>query len=292
MKIKIKNPHIIRWIKQLNVNLLLTLLSLISAGSTCTFTYFMWKSNEKMADVADHNLQMEKYRQTIVLSARFNNIYRDLNTKELDDMMIFQIWENPTKEFPDSLKIRYKIIKNQWEDLSDSTKIRKLMYNNAFTEIFGMLEEAMLLNKKKLLDLDYFNNFFYTVMGRLQETSKPTVSQIIDEQCRILKQGDIWEGYRYCQNYLLYEYIFAHLEQNDSIKPHNQESIIISKIFIKTNEFVKKGTKIITIKDSQDKIYTFYAKRDGIIDKILYSVNDTVHENDILVQIRPLEDID
>lgn len=195
--------------KSINTGLFLTAVSAISVCSTCLFTFFMWKANEKMADVTEHSLELEKYRQTIILCSRFNRIYRDLDTRNLNDMLQFQLWENPSKKFSDSIQLSYKKVKMVWEPLGVEEKINELMSNSAFYEVFGMFEDAMMLNKKGLLDMAYFNNFFSTVIERLEETTGPSVEQIIDKQCRISKRNDIWDGYKYCRDKLIYDLVYA-----------------------------------------------------------------------------------
>lgn len=138
------------------------------------------------------NFKLEKYRQTIELCKNFDDWYRYSREPRIDSLAtVFKKWEGTIPQ------------DSSWIGLSDSIKMEILKNSVSVNRVFHYFEEAKMLDKRNLLDDEYFYNFFYNFFVRLEKIKNPSVKQYIDAKRKHGGDDEIWDGYYHCRDVIL-----------------------------------------------------------------------------------------
>lgn len=220
------------------------------------------------------NLEMEKYRQTFQLCEKFNSMYRYYDKS--DTMIIdFKIWDKTPLTTIDSACCDVKNRINKWDNLSYEDKIIRLKSNIKLQQILGFFEDAKLLHRKKLLDREYFDNYFTMEIKRLQ-AADPSIENYINA---VKTREDIWDGYRYCCDNILTELIEI---------PDVADSVKIVKIYKKRNrQRVKKLEPIVKIRFADGRDTVLSANRDGKVYRVKVKKGNKYPGKTIVMEIIP-----
>ncbi len=268
---------------------------------TCLLSYLVWKSeqqsnyiNEQATESSNRintiNIELERYRQSILLCDKINELYNSFNTPEIDDMIEFKLWEMG-EEFDYTIfsginVFHVKKIAKQWQKMDKHERLEKLTKNTALKNLFYYFEDAMMLYHKDLLDNRYFDNYLSNIISRLESTQNPSVEEYIDTMCYHANRNDIWEGYRFCRDSILLEQVIIPRQSNSSLP-----STYISELNVTIGSWVQAGDCVAILKSHdykiKDKEYHLSIKRNGYVDKILVSTGEKVRDGQIIMEIRP-----
>lgn len=280
-------------------NSLPTIIMCITTIIACFMSYLVWESEERANYISERDsdfsnrintmsLELERYRQTIQLCDKINDLYKGFNASTNTDVVEFKIWEMGKNfecaSFSNISESRVRHIYNNWTALSDQQRLERLIQNSALKNLFYCFEDAMMLHQKGLLDNRYFDNYLSNVIDRIHSATNPTVDEFIDELCLIANRNDIWEGYRFCRDSIMLEPIIVATSGDISRKSY------VDKIFVSVGDTVKAGAEIFRLKNDEmtgDKFFTLCSTRNGIIDKLLTHQGDSVRVNQIIAEIRP-----
>lgn len=155
------------------------------------------------------NFEIEKIRQTMSLSQEFFNWFtynRDGITAN-SSLQNLKIWEGSLQD---------TVLKNNWLNLSDNERINELCNTPEAGKLFNFFEDAKVLHQKGLLDIEYFINFFYGPLRRLEKTSNPTVDTIIETTRIRYNNPYIYDGYYYCRDEILN--LYGNKRQRNSVE--------------------------------------------------------------------------
>ncbi len=206
----------------------LTVLMSIANSRMAEANDRMAEANDRMSYTENQAFVLARYQHTLDLCQKFRQVYDDV---EAFDRHEFKIWEYNDPEYSVELKKsnpQYKDleqIRHRWR-IADSTnmdevlesRIHYLMKNQYLQQMLLYFEEAKILHKKQLLDLDAFYNDFNGIVTRLKKTQYPSVGQYISHIRSASKRADrnlIWDGYYYCvDNIFPKDY---HLPQNGTV---------------------------------------------------------------------------
>lgn len=206
----------------------------------------MAESNDKMSISGDQSFILARYQHTFALCQRFDETYGDIKNIEHFE---YKIWEENDTDYEisvnknDPMYDTFRHIKERWA-VRDSTNGREilderisfLMNNNFFQQILQYFEEAKILHKKQLLDVDAFENDFVGVLYRLQNTTCPTIDEYIQHVRSLstrINKDKIWDGYYYClQNVITQNYRIPRTGK-------------INKIYVTPDKKVRKGDVLL-----------------------------------------------
>lgn len=262
-----------------------TVVSTISAIVMVFLTLLIWKTNNRVAAINEHALNMEKYRQTIKLCNEFNDWYRykkishqstDLPADSI--MLAFRIWEKNVvmKSDPAIAPIEKKM-----KEADSSQRMAFMTENLALQRILGYFEDAMMLHKKGLLDRDYFDDFFSSMVNRLEKTSEPSIHDYIRSMCTKTGRNDIWSGYAYCRDKILTE--------NLTIPASVPMGVIKDMKYRKGDRVKVTGKKgpVAILLQTQSKIDTLRPVRSGTVSGVHVKKGDIVSSHTIVMEIVP-----
>ncbi len=276
-----------------------TLFSVLSTVVMTYLTVMMSIANDRMAEandrMADSNDMMSisenqafvlaRYQHTFALCQRFGETYEDVENIERYE---YKIWEenDPEYEFnPNNKNFQdYRQIKERWA-VTDSTgmeaiqneRLQYLRNNSFFQQVLQYFEEAKILHKKKLLDVDAFENDLMGVMYRLHRTQYPSIDEYIQyiRSCSSrINKSEIWDGYYYCAQNIMSQYY--HLPQSGTIV----------KMFVTEGDKVKVGDKLLSYKLSgSDKEEILTAGQNGEIMALYVSPGEECDIKTFLLRI-------
>lgn len=214
--------------------------------------------------------EMEKYRQTISLCQEFNDWYR-YNNKADAELNTVKIWLDDVHNLDVTHSVR--LLKEDWDGLDGTEKLNKLKNSAAMQRLLGYFEDAKMLHKKGLLDLDYFDNFFGNLVHKMERTKSPYVMSYIENLCNSSNREDIWDGYVYCRNYLITQDITAPCRG------------LVTDLKIRKGQMIEDTSVIISIRDCNGKSHELRPAWKGRVEEVLVE-KDSVKANKILVKIR------
>lgn len=155
---------------------------------------------------SDSRIRIERYKQTINLCKDFNSWYDNYYVVETDTSLI------QVKQWDTSLPCNGEC---SWQSIPDSIKLMSLIKNPAAIKLFNYFEEAKMLDQKKLLDRDYFYNFFSSTMLKFKnKTKEPTVEEFLLFSRKYYKDEQVWDGFDYCMR------IVQNMEDEYESKPN------------------------------------------------------------------------
>lgn len=172
---------------------------LISAAVMGVLTVLTFMINKNALYVSERSFALEKYKQTIELCSTFNEWYRfseytsHTSNEEISMSELHEVWQWEGKESRDSL----------WNTLPAAERIDRLQNNRAMEKLLMQFEDAMMLDRRDLLDREYFYNFFISLFKRLETTQGPSIREFITYLCDINHDSEIWCGYYYCLNTIM-----------------------------------------------------------------------------------------
>jgi len=202
---------------------------------TIILTAFLWYSTEKSSQTNQENLILAKYTQTIDLCGKFNHWYRESNyiAKIMDrrhidkDLAYLHQWLGLLELVPenmdtdtnwrnwqimhgyDTISFKKNVLDEKGEKIGnkDTTVIvdKKVIFfanNHAIQKLFITLEDAKMMHKKDLLDIDYFKNFFEATIDRLIRAESPKTSDILS-YLRIRHNSTTYDAYEYCAKIIM-----------------------------------------------------------------------------------------
>ena len=145
------------------------------------------------------NFEIEKIKQTMFLQKEFFNwfTYHEDETGENSSLQNLKIWEGSLQD---------TVLKNNWLSLSDTIRINELCNNPEAAKLFNIFEDAKVLHQKGLLDVEYFINFVYSQIRRMEKASDPTIDTFIKTKRMQNNNPYIYDGYYYCRDVILYLY--------------------------------------------------------------------------------------
>ena len=257
-----------------------TYTSVFVAIISCIFSGLMWRANRDLAQFSNSTLSLERYGETIALCNSFNAAYRHYNLPSVADMVMFRLWEDPKVKIPNRLMPIRDSIDRVFSAMSKEEKMDALLESEAFDLIFGSFEQAAILHRKGLLDTDYFNCYYSALFGRLSTAQNPSLEEMLEYKRKKVGRDDIWNGYEYCKDNLLYDLIMV----PNSVP---KESAKVIKVYVQEGAVVSVGQKIMRVK-YLDKDVVYRSQINGVVNAINVKEGDSALGNMILVEIRPM----
>lgn len=218
----------------------------------------MAESNDRMSISGDQSFILARYQHTLALCQRFNETYGETQNINYYE---YKIWEENDIDYQIDAKrgplyrtrqqIRDRWVVPDSAELNQLTheRIHYLMNNDFFQQLLQFFEEAKILHKKQLLDVDAFENDFVGVLYRLQNTKYPTIDEFIQHVRSLsnrINRDKIWDGYYYCIQHVI--------TQNYVMPQHGT----IRKIYVSYGDNVRVGTVLLSYKpmgsDDEEKI--------------------------------------
>lgn len=287
-----------------NWNKVAAILNTIVISATtvvaCILSYLVYQSeeqsnfiNEKATESSNRinamNIELERYRQSIALCDKINELYQSFNTPELADMVEFKLWEMGD-DFDASIlsgirPSRVEAIVERWNRMDKAERMERLTKNTALKSLFYYFEDAMMLYRKDLLDSRYFDNYLSNIINRLETTRNPSVEEYIDTMCYRANRSDIWEGYRFCRDSILLEQIIIPRNSNMQLP-----STYVSQVTVTVGSWVEAGDCVAVLRSRDDGPAIerrLSVVRNGFVDKILAEPGDNVRDGQIIMEIRP-----
>lgn len=225
----------------------------------------MAESNDRMSVSGDHSFVLARYQHTFALCQRFNESYEDSGNI---DRLEYKMWEENNLDY--SLNINEAVyekslkIKDRWA-VADSARLEEyvqkrigyLMDNSFFQQMLSYFEEAKILHKKQLLDVDAFENDFVGILFRLSTTQYPTIDQYIQyvrSLSKRINKNTIWDGYYYCLNNII---------TRNYMLPRAGK---ICKVYVSSEDKVKTGDIILSYRPiGSDKEELIICGQNGVI---------------------------
>ena len=234
------------------------IVPIITAFTMAVFTILLWIATSESANESKKVVEMEKYRQTLLLCKDYRNWFVYETGLLKTDSLLFELkaWEGSLQD---------SIFKSRWIDMPDSIRLTELRDNISVRRLFSYFEDAMILHQKGLLDDTYFFNFFYNPFRRLEKTSEPEVDVYIESMRTEFQDSLIYEGYYYCRDKILDLYKGLNENQRnavDSVKKYkkitkeeyqNLFNISSAKSLMELNDLVEK--QIFATETVNDTIY-------------------------------------
>ena len=187
----------------MNASIIIQILHVLATLAFLAITRMLYVTTSSLqGNDFEKRMVIEKYRNTIDLCGNFNTWYGygDYRKKE-DDLWLDTLkqWENSKNIWllnDDSLRIKYLVddpLKIKY--LKDSLKVKSLQRNLAVRKLFSYFENAKELDKRGLLDRDYFFNTFYSRLTNLEKIENPSVVFFLQTYRKEMNNSRIYDGY-------------------------------------------------------------------------------------------------
>ena len=216
-------------------NIFFSLKDFLSKHMTTTLTIVMVWCSVLLYNANKGNFEIEKTKQTISLSKDFFDwfIFNTDGIAANISLQNLKMWEGSLQD---------TVLRNNWLNLSDVEQIKELNNNPNVAKLFNFFEDAKILHQKGLLDVEYFINFFYNSIRKLEKTSNPTLDTFIETKRIQNNNPFIYDGYYYCRDEILN--LYGNERQKISVEYVKQhKKITVSKYMEINNTSLKRSER-------------------------------------------------